>query len=233
VLVDPARAAALLASDADPQLAYLFRNQLAEADLVLYTKSDLYPDALELPGTAARRVSAQSGQGVDAWLDEILGGRVPAGTRLVDIDYALYAAAEAALGWLNWEADLRLESAVTPAALVGPWLERLDAELAGAGAAITHLKIFDRASTGYIKAAICGNGEEPAVEGDLMASPAGQHELTLNLRAPAAPEVLEGALDRTVAWANDEFGATSRILNRQAFRPSPPVPEHRFREVVP
>ncbi len=41
VLVDPRRAAEFTQPDADPQLAYLFHNQLAEADLVLYTKSDL------------------------------------------------------------------------------------------------------------------------------------------------------------------------------------------------
>ncbi len=37
VLVDPQRAAGL----DDPNLSYLFQNQIAEADLVLYTKSDL------------------------------------------------------------------------------------------------------------------------------------------------------------------------------------------------
>src|SRR5580692_5640131 len=40
VLVDPQRAVELAQRDADPNLVYLFQNQINEADLVLYTKSD-------------------------------------------------------------------------------------------------------------------------------------------------------------------------------------------------
>lgn len=227
VLVDPQRAAEFQRPDADAHLAYLFHNQIAEADLVLLTKSDLYPDST-LPAISARRVSAVTGQGVAAWLDEVLGGRLSAGSRLLDIDYARYAAAEAALGWLNWEAELRLETALTPAAVVGPLLERLDAELTRAGAPIAHLKIFDRAATGYIRAGICRNGDEPTVEGDLLASPARRHELVINLRARAVPAVLEEA----VARAAGELPVTPRVLQQQCFQPSPPVPEHRFRTIV-
>jgi hypothetical protein len=235
VLVDPRRAAEFAQPDADPQLAYLFENQLAEADLVLFTKSDLYPDVPDLPSRgregaviSARRVSAATGQGVAAWLDEILSGRLRAGGQLPDIDYARYAAAEAALGWLNWEGELRLETALTPASVVGPLLERLDNELTRGGAPIAHLKIFDRAPSGYIRAGICRNGDEPSIEGDLLASPARRHELVVNLRARALPAVLAEA----VARATGELPATLRVLQLQCFQPSPPVPEHRFRTIV-
>ena len=235
VLVDPRQAAEFAQPDADPQLAYLFQNQIAEADLVLITKSDLLSVGqtsrsarfLQDP-LSVRRVSAVTGQGVAEWLDEVLGGRLSAGSRLLDIDYARYAAAEAALGWLNWEGELRLETALTPASVVGPLLERLDTELTRAGAPIAHLKIFDRAPTGYIRAGICRNGDEPSVEGDLLASPARRHELVINLRARALPAVLEEA----VARATGELPATLRVLQQQCFQPSPPVPEHRFRTVV-
>jgi Ni2+-binding GTPase involved in maturation of urease and hydrogenase len=237
VLVDPQRAAEFAQPDADPQLAYLFENQIAEADLVVYTKSDLYPDvahalvraAPPLLGTqaAVRRISALTGESVAAWLDEVLHGRLSAGSRLLDIDYVRYAAAEAALGWLNWEAELRLESALTPASIVGPLLERLDAELTRAGAPIAHLKIFDRAPSGYIRAGICRNGDPPSVEGDLLASPARRHELVVNLRARALPAVLEEAVARATA----ELPARLRVLRHQCFQPSPPVPEHRYHRV--
>ena len=226
VLVEPQRAAEFAQPDADPHLAYLFHNQLAEADLVLLTKSDLYPN-FNLPTISARRVSALTGQGVAEWLDEVLGGRLSAGSRLLDIDYARYAAAEAALGWLNWEGELRLETALTPAAIVGPLLERLDTELTRAGAPIAHLKIFDRAPSGYIRAGICRNGDEPSVVGDLLASPARRHELVINLRARALPAVLEEAVARATAG----LPATLRVLQHQCFQPSPPVPEHRYHKV--
>jgi len=231
VLVDPRRAAEFAQPDADPQLAYLFQNQMAEADLLLYSKSDLRktePQPLA-PSPQSRYISALTGQGVAEWLDEVLGGRLSAGTHLLDIDYARYAAAEAALGWLNWEGELRLETALTPAAVVGPLLERLDAELTRAGAPIAHLKIFDRAPTGYIRAGICNNGDQPSVEGDLLASPARRHELVINLRARALPALL----DQAVARATAELPATLRVLQHQCFQPSPPVPEYRYDKVSP
>ena len=244
VLVDPRRAAEYAQPDADPELAYLFQNQIAEADLVLYTKSDLQtqppttshqppatPSEARPPATpsGARHISALTGQGVPEWLDEVLGGRLSAGSRLLDIDYARYAAAEAALGWLNWEAELRLETARTPAAVVGPLLECLDRELTRAGAPIAHLKVFDRAPTGYIRAGICNNGDQPSVEGDLLASPARRHELVINLRARALPALL----DQAVARATAELPATLRVLQHQCFQPSPPVPEYRYDKVSP
>ena len=231
VLVDPRQATQFAQPDADPRLVYLFRNQIAEADLVLLTKSDRPAlPAADVPPelAAARRISARTGEGVAAWLDEILGGRLSAGGRLLDIDYAVYAAAEAALGWLNWEAELRLETALSPAAIVGPLLERLDGELTRAGAPIAHMKIFDRAPSGYIRAGICHNGEEPSVEGDLMASPARRHELVINLRARALPATLEAAVARATA----ELPRAMRVLRAQCFQPSPPVPEQRFRTIV-
>jgi len=182
----------------------------------------------DLPGIEARYVSALTGAGVAEWLDEVLSGRLRVGGHLLDVDYSRYAAAEAALGWLNWEGELRVQAALTPAAVVGPLLERLDEELTRAGVSIAHLKIFDRAPTGYIKAGICGNGEEPSVEGDLLASPSRRHELVVNLRARALPAVLREAVRR----ATSELPAAVRVLYQQAFQPSPPAPQHRFQSVV-
>jgi hypothetical protein len=244
VLVDPQRTAELAQPDADPDLSYLFQNQLAEADLVLYTKSDLYqtiqpptpgprPPAPGIQPTApprqARFISSVTGQGVAEWVDEVLSGRLRAGGQLLDVDYARYAVAEAALGWLNWEGELRLETALSPASVVGPLLERLDAELTRVGAPIAHLKIFDRSPSGYIRAGICRNGDEPTVEGDLFASPARRHELVINLRARALPAVLDEAVFR----ATSDLPPVLRVLQHQSFQPSPPVPEYRYDKVSP
>jgi hypothetical protein len=85
---------------------------------------------------------------------------------------------------------------------------------------IVHLKVMAQSESGYVKAAVCGSGQEPAVEGMLDASPAAEHDVLVNLRALADPEALQkkvqsaiGALDAQVEW---------RLL--QCFRPLPPVP---------
>ena len=63
VLVDPERARSLLAEDADADLSFLFQKQLQEADLVCWTKSDLYPDCPQITAEHVRQVSARTGQG--------------------------------------------------------------------------------------------------------------------------------------------------------------------------
>lgn len=225
VLVDPQRAHEMLTPGADPHLAYLFAAQLAEADLVCFSKADLCAAFPELPTGFASRLSAVTGEGISEWLQNVLAGSSMAGSRLLrDIDYQEYAEAEAALGWLNWQANLRLREPMSPAQVVGPLLDELDRTLTVAGIQIAHLKVFDRCATGYVKASICRNGEEPFVQGTLDASPTGAHDLLLNLRARAAPEDLERAVNRAAATLLGE----ASIAHFECFRPLPPKPEHRI-----
>ena len=100
VVVDPARAADL----DDPNIRFLFEAQVAEADLIF-----------ENPRIGAGSVSDLN---VTSWLDEILAASSPVGAKLLEIDYDFYARAEAALGWLNWSATLRVSPALSPSALV-------------------------------------------------------------------------------------------------------------------
>ncbi len=213
VLVDPGRARDLLDPNADPDMAWLFRQQLAEADVACFTRADLYAEFPELPGCAPRRLSAITGEGVKEWLDEVLAGEASAGAHPLQVDYSRYAEAEAALGWLNWRVDLRLGRALTPAAVVGMLLEAF-----GASVPIAHLKVFNNASGGYVKASVCRNGEEPLVDGRLDLPPVRRHELVINLRARAAPEELEAATERAVR----SLKGRATFVHREAFRPAAP-----------
>jgi hypothetical protein len=220
LLVDPRRAQQL----ENPDIAFLFQKQLEEADLVCFTKSDLYPDPLFFEGIRTRQISARTGQGVALWLDEIMSGRLALGGTILDIDYDHYARAEAALAWLNAEADLACDPPLSPAMLLGPFLDRLDRELTQAKISIVHLKALDHASTGSLKAALCANGEEPAVEGALDASPAGSHHLLLNLRASGAPEDVRVVVERAFEALPGKLSG----LRLQCFSPAAPKPERRM-----
>jgi hypothetical protein len=223
VLVDPSRAGSLRGEDADSPLAFLFQKQLQEADLVCMTKADLYPDAASLPGVEARFLSARTGQGVPEWLDEILSGSLEAGKTTLEIDYAQYARAEAALAWLNLSFTLEPSVPISPALASGPFFDGLHEALTEDGISIAHLKLFDRSPSGWLKVAVCANGEEPAVEGNLDASPAARHELLVNLRAKGDPaqvqKVVEGQLRQLEGRKLD--------MHFNCFSPTPPKPERR------
>ncbi|MGO9262149.1 MAG: GTP-binding protein [Bryobacteraceae bacterium] len=224
VVVDPAQARAALAAAADPDMAFLFRNQVEEADLICFSKCDRETDFPALPSAApVRRLSALSGWGVGAWLHEIFSGQIAPGSVTLEIDYERYAQAEAALGWLNYRVRLRLEESIRPASVVGPLFEFLQGELEAAGVRIVHLKAIDESESGYVKAAVSGCGQEPAVEGQLDASPAWEHELLVNLRAAAEPERIGEIVARVVETLPGQR-SEERL---ECFRPAPPQPEHR------
>ncbi len=226
VLVDAARARELLAPDAPAQMAYLFTNQIAEADLVCFSKADLYADFPELPSGVAMRLSVETGEGISEWLREVLAGTAVSGSRILDVNYTAYAEAEAALGWLNWQATLNAADPVSPAQVAGPLLDDIEGRLSAASIQIAHLKMFVDSGSGYVKASICRNSEEPFVQGNLDASPADEHKLLVNLRACGSPEVLQAI----VTEATSALPGQLTVHHFECFRPSPPRPEHRIAE---
>ncbi|MFN7936990.1 MAG: GTP-binding protein [Bryobacteraceae bacterium] len=189
----------------DPDIAYLYAKQLEEADLIRTTKADLYPEA---------ELSARTGQGIAEWLQEVLAGTTTAGSRLLDIDYTRYARAEAALGWLNCEATLKT-TPTPPASIAGPILDHI----LQSRIHIAHVKLIVTAQTGYIKAALTSNQQEPDVEGDLTASPATQHQLRLNLRALNDPQHLREIVEATLKSIPGQW----RSMTIDSFRPAPPT----------
>jgi hypothetical protein len=187
------------------------------------SKADLYPDATGIAGVEARWVSARSGQGVVAWLDEILHGSLDAGRTTLEIDYARYARAEAALAWLNLSFTLEPDVPASPAMMIGPFLDGLDAALTAEGISIVHLKVFDSSMTGWLKAAVCGNGEEPRVEGNLDASPTGRHEVLVNLRAKGEA----GLVRKIVEDKLQQMDGRLTDVRLDCFSPAAPTPERR------
>lgn len=227
VLVDPEMAGRVFTGAADPNVDFLFRQQLAEADLVCITKADTHP-APALPLPVDFHVSALTGQGIDPWLAEVLGGSRIAGARVLDVDYARYADAEAAFGWVNVQAEVTLFRPASPAMLAGPLVDDLESRLSQARIAIAHLKVFAGCPSGFVKVSVCRNGEEPQADGDLAASSELRHELVINLRAAGDPADLLAI----VRQALGTVGGDIEIRHSGAFRPAPPSPEHRFPNVV-
>jgi len=228
VLVDPERVGRWMDPSLDPALAFLFYKQIQEADLVCFTKTDLFTEFPSLAGCSARFLSSQTGDGVAAWLDDVLGGRFRPGGKILEIDYERYARAEAALAWLNCSAALQPASPASPASVVGPLLEGLATALTAKGFTIAHLKVMDESPTGWVKASIVRNGGQPSVQGNRNASPAVAHEILLNARAAGSPDDLRFAVETQLA----AIPGTITIRSLQCFSPSPPKPERRLGYVV-
>jgi hypothetical protein len=101
--------------------------------------------------------------------------------------------------------------------------EQLERELSAAGLAIAHVKVLDQSESGYVRVSLCGDGRTPAVDGALDASPAARHQLLVNARVVGDPEVLSRVVGESLRALDGEL----QLVSREAFRPSPPVPERR------
>jgi hypothetical protein len=181
----------------DSDLRFLFDSQVEEADLVIDRSVD-----------------------VEGWLETLMNTGIRAATKSTQVNYSRYAAAEAALGWLNARTTVRPRPAASPAMVLGPLLDALEASLTAAGIRIVHLKAIDQCESGYVKAAITASGREPNVEGALDASPAPEHDILVNLRALGAPERLRAIVAEAFA------GISAPGPSIEAFRPAAPVPYH-------
>jgi hypothetical protein len=223
VLADPLRAMELVRPDANQNVAFLFHKQLQEADLVCVTKSDRGVRCPDLGVPHVRQISARSGQGVAAWLDEVLAGELAPHKDVLDIDYERYAQAEAALAWLNFRGVFEARVPISPAMLLGPCVETIDRSLSEAEIRIIHLKAMATAPTGYVKAALCANRQEPVVEGALDASPSRAHELRLNIRALGEPAVTAAIVEREL----EPLDGCWKERAMRCFRPAAPQPERR------
>lgn len=236
VLVDPVRCARILGLRGTPgfseKVLYVYRKQLEEAELLVINKVDLLADtdrraltealAEQFPQARVLQISCHTGEGLAEWFASVLTGQL--GRRSVmQVDYALYAAGEALLGWLNASARVQCPAPFDGNAWLTDLALRLRQQLPGI--ALAHLKMTLSPDEGPDLAAISltGADAQPHLTHALAASlTTGQ--LTLNLRAEADPDILQ----RLVRAALSNPGPVEvRLETINAFRPGKPVPTHR------
>ena len=97
VVIDPAISQRALAQGADPHIRFLFESQVREADVLCYSKADMYSDFPGIGNDEPLRVSAVTGEGVWAWLQLLMEWQGAKGAQTLTIDYDRYAEAEASL----------------------------------------------------------------------------------------------------------------------------------------
>ena len=241
-VVDPARWHAfqqVRAQDGqESDLSYLFHRQLAEADVIACNKADmLTPDArAELedglraahPDSSVLTYSALTGDRladlVDAWT------QVPGSGRTVDVDYDRYAAAEAALAWLNQTVAVSAANgALDPDAWARAVLTHLSNWCADQTVVMGHAKIVVTAAEGIAKLSVTQHGEPPHTDRSI-GHPTNNAAATVNARVACAPEELDAAITHAIRHADERAGAVSAPGPSTAFAPAYPQPVHRMRE---
>ena len=232
VLVDPARAHEMLNnfSPFNEDVRYLFGKQLSEADHIVLTKQDLFRDdeieilrrkISEFVGDIpVHAMSARTGSGLAEWLKVI---QQEAGeTHELELDYDRYAAAEAALGWLNGSFDLTSERAFLPTAIAEALIARIREACKERGLAIGHLKSVVISSEGSAGVALTGT-ETTAAWGEQSALPSCKEaSMIINARVCATPEELQHMVRDSLQEVTSSRVIFAVQRHLEAFSPSPP-----------
>lgn len=233
VLLDPGRRV----DDYADEVAYLYRQQLAEAEVILLSKADLPWDGsrAELQQRLAQQfapapvlnLSAQQGEGVDAWLELVLSQHSRL-ERTLQIDYERYAAAEARLGWLNASGVLVGQRRFSPKNWITYLLQILEATLSGQGAAIAHIKLQAATATGIWKASLTERGGAVGWDAEPPAVRTEQVDFILNARVHTMPDRLERAVRSAFAEVTPAPEFSYEFTQFACFSPAPPKPTYRF-----
>jgi G3E family GTPase len=244
ILVEPARIQGFCgySESAFPKtVEYLFKKQLAEADLIVLNKSDLvdlserqslYKAIRATVGDIpTHEMSALTGDGVAGWVDRLLGGRM-AGTRILEIDYETYAQAEASLGWLNATVEIASASSFSPQEIGKTLIEKIRKRCLEENAAIAHLKILVVTSEGSDRIALTESHGEAQWSERLKFIPVFEATVIVNARVCMAPEKLRQIVEESVAGATKDLRVLFSIQDIESFSPSPPRPTHRFKKAA-
>jgi G3E family GTPase len=220
-------------------VAYIYRKQLEEAELVVINKCDLV-DAPRLerlraalaavnPRATILECSARDGAGLEPWFARLLADITQAAA-IAEIDYDRYALGESLLGWLN--AEVRIGAADAAEfdgnELLVAILAAIRAALETSGREIAHLKgtlaiegdPYELAAANLVRTA------DSAHLSHRLSEPLDIGRLLVNLRAEADPADLERAVRAAVASC--AAGLPHEILHLEHFRPGRPVPTHRI-----
>jgi Ni2+-binding GTPase involved in maturation of urease and hydrogenase len=220
-----------------PKAAYIFRKQLEEADAIVINRADeLKPAELaelkallaaQFPGTPVLVVSARTGDGFDAY-EALLDQDGAFGGKLLDIDYDIYAAGEAELGWLNASAHLSADTPFAIDAVLVQVIEGLQSSLARLGGEVAHLKVIgleEGGGFGVANLVSSSTSPELSLPSNVRAS---ELDLVVNARVAADPADLEREVHRVVREVCAPAGVGVTFRQTQSLRPGRPTPTHRF-----
>ncbi len=218
---------------------YIYQKQLEEADLIVLNKADaVLPEELarwqnvlaeQFPQVPHVALSALNGDGVDAWLDWVLGDR-PAGERIAEVDYDVYAEGEALLGWLNASIRLRPRSSTDWRAFCLDLVTRLQRAFSARGAEIAHLKCQLTSPGSQLAVNLTASDGEPSLRGSIEQSSGEEVTLLVNARVRIAPDALRSVVEGCLQATADNSVAVS-IDGLQSFSPARPQPVYRFESV--
>ena len=249
VLVDPVRARRVFGLDQggtfSTKVAYIFKKQLEEADIIVISKSDLLAEAereelravlsTEFPLAKIFTSSPREDTGLDELFASLMTD-VQARRNPMAVDYEVYADGEALLGWLNATVTLKAADEFEANDFLKQLATNVQGRLQLAGTEIAHFKMTfspDDGIAGELASINLVRSDYVPELGMELDEPTTGGQLIVNLRAEADPaSLVESVKEGLRQVTANFFGLQSTLDHEEHFRPGKPTPTHRDGEVV-
>ena len=227
VLAEP-QTVDLLRDGCDPDLRYLLHAQLLEADLIVLNKCDLLDDAqcaadteflkAQYPEAKVLRISARTGEGLDALADALTNGS--ASMRLPDLGYG-GAQFKKSMGRMS-EYYIQYRAVVCcndfdGNAYLTALAERVRDGIAAAGCEIPHLKLLAWTPEGdYGKLDLIGAGR-PIEQTRLFTQPCVDIAAILNASAACPHKTLDAIVTGAAEDASGAYQLEMTVFKKEHF----------------
>jgi len=239
VLLDPKRAKDIIISGKfsgfSGNVAYIFKKQLEESDIIALNKTDTLKPGQEavmlkalkkqFPKSKIIGVSSRTGKGFDHWIK--LMQSMKSGRNILEVDYDVYAKGEAELGWLNSIAELTAKAPFSTEKFLKALTEEIKILLNKIPAEIAHLKLALSTSMGNSSIHLTRSSKGPEFFKKESGSST-RARLIVNARVHTDPKLLSELVTGALNELCKKEGVGLRIKSRQYFRPGRPVPVHRI-----
>ena len=244
VLVDPVRARRVFGLEEggtfSPKVAYIFKKQLEEADIIVISKSDLLNEAqreelravlaTEFPEARIITASPRQETGLEDLFTSLMSGE-QARRNPMTVDYEVYADGEALLGWLNATVTLQSDDEFDANAFLRRLATHVQGLLQVAGAEIAHFKMTfspDDGIAGELASINLVRSDYVPELGMELDEPTNGGQLIVNLRAETDPAALVEAVKEGLRAVTPQFfGLSAKLEHEEHFRPGKPEPTHR------
>ena len=233
IMVDADRAARNRMND-DSLGGYLRQHQISEAEYVVLSKVDLVNEEyLESISSKVNEINPRArvipySIGAEDGLDAILSLVLSEEESRIDpreIDYQVYAEAEAELGWYNGTFHAKVES-LDAYLLCRELLENISSRFPVDD--VAHAKIMLVSESNAAKmSAVMGRVSIDAVGGSRFAS--GETRITINARIAADPQMLRMVVNEAVDLVANRFGLILELIDEDSFSPAAPNPTYRMK----
>ncbi len=213
---------------------FLRKHQIQEAEYVVLSKTDLVTGhdvarikaAIRGVNSSARIIpySHVTKEGFAKVL-KVIDSKITSNRSPKDIDYGLYAKAEAELGWYNGKWTLDSTARIDAYDLATRVLKGIASQYDLT--AIAHAKLFIESEANAVKMSqVGGNLTVDSVRGSRCSK--GVVSLTVNARIVSSPDKLKQAVRGAVDSSVKSLGMRSLSFHDDCFSPSPPKPYYRM-----